>query len=250
MKMTETHRIPSQLMFSATSDISMVVRNKHKWRSLKLRQSLSRGFTLIEIMIAVSIFAVIAAIIFPIVVKTINTNSAIEKRSEEIAGLQRMFVFMENDFRYMVQRTIRDPLDGLSFDPSFSVDTNDGELIKFFTLLPDANIGESQTRLVAWVLDDSKLQRKTWFSISPFTDEEPRFATVIEDIDNIELRFAEEENGSLSWRSDWDDEEKLPLAAEVIVNFDNDVNYRRVFEISDTPEFAQPPNANAPVGNN
>ena len=209
-------------------------------------KGLNRGFTLIEIMIAVSIFAVISAIIFPIVIKTISTNSAIEKRSEEIAGLQRMFVFMENDFRYMVQRTIRDPLDGLSFDPSFAVDTSDGELIKFFTLLPDANIGESQTRLVAWVLDEEKLQRKTWFSISPFVDEEPRFATIVEGVGGIDLRFAEETDGVLDWNSDWDDEEKLPLAAEVVVNFADGVSYRRVFEIADTPQFTPPPSTNNP----
>ena len=208
-----------------------------------------KGFTLIEIMIAVGIFAVISAIIFPIVIKTINTNAAIEKRSGEIASLQRMFVFMENDFRYMVQRTIRDPLDGLSFDPSFAVDTDDNELIKFFTLLPDANTGESQTRLVAWALDGDKLQRKTWYSISPYTDEEPRLATVVEDIESIELRFAEEKDENLSWRSDWDDEEKLPLAAEVVVDFADNVSYRRVFEIAETPKFSTPAAPNNQNGN-
>lgn len=230
----------------------MKVNSRKQRLTLSWPNYFKNGFTLIEIMIAVAIFAVISAIIFPIVIKTINTNSVIEKRSKEIASLQRMFVFMENDFRYMVQRTIRDPLDGLSFDPSFSVNTDDDELVKFFTLSPDANTGESQTRLVAWVLDGDKLQRKTWFSISPYTDEEPRLATIVEEVDEVDLRFAEEKDEILDWRSDWDDEEQLPLAAEIVVNFSNGDNYRRVFEIADTPQFSvpalQPSNQN-PGGN-
>ena len=237
-------RILSPLTYNVVNSLSMKTIIEKRGRFLKPIKNLSKGFTLIEIMIAVSIFAVISAIIFPIVIKTISTNSTIEKRSEKIAELQRMFIFMENDFRYMVQRTIRDPFDGLSFDPSFAIDTDDGELIKFFTLLPDVNVGESQTRLVAWVLDDEKLQRKTWFSISPFIDEEPRLATIVEGVDDVELRFAEEEDGALNWRSDWDNETELPLATEVIVNFSDGISYRRLFEISDTPQFDSPPPLN------
>ena len=133
MPMIENRPIPSPLIYSVVNRVDMNRIAKRPFVLVKHVKNLNSGFTLIEIMIAVGIFAVISAIIFPIVIKTININASIEKRSEEIAGLQRMFVFMENDFRYMVQRTIRDPQDGLSFDPSFAVETDDNELVKFFT---------------------------------------------------------------------------------------------------------------------
>lgn len=198
------------------------------------------GFTLIEIMIAVAIFAVISAIIFPIVIKTIEINAAIEKRAEKIASLQRLFVYMENDFRYMVHRTVRDPFDGLSFDPGFIVDTDDDELIKFFTLLPDAATQESQTRLVAWVLEGDKLQRKTWYSISPYTEEAPRLATIVDGVDSIDAQFAEEVDDALNWRSDWEEQKQLPIAVDIMVKFSDGVSYRRVFEVAETVEFLIP----------
>ncbi len=212
-----------------------------KWISAKqFTAHRMKGFSLLEIVVAVGILAVVSAIIFPALIQFLNINERLEKKNEQIADLQRLFVFMENDFRYLVSKKIRDPIDGLSFSQGFTLDTDDDELAKFVTLYPDAAVNQSVNQLVAWQLNDEKLQRKTWFSTNNYADEEPRVSTIINDVAQVELRVAgEEDDNSLNWQSDWDEEEALPRAIEVVVSFVSGDEYRRVFEAVDPIDFAK-----------
>lgn len=203
----------------------------------------SAGFTLMEIVVAVSIFAIMSTMMFPALIQYFDITDRLKDKGEKIAELQRLFVFLENDLRYVVYQEIRDPFDGQAFAQSFTLDTDDGELIKFVALYPDAAANAAVSQLVAWQLDDDKLQRKTWFTPSFYADEEPRVATIMQGVRAIELQVADSEEDGLVWTADWDDKESIPKAVEWLVTLDDDTQYRRVFEIppQEKEAIATPP---------
>jgi len=194
------------------------------------------GFTLIEVMVAVAIFAILSSALFPFLKKTLEVNSRVDALQTKMTDLQRLFIYMDNDFRFVTAHKVRDALDGLSSAPSFALDTNDGELIKFATMHADISTGESRPSLVAWQLTDDKLQRKTWRSISPYIDEEPTIYTMAKGVDDVVIEVTDETD-SLTWTNSWDNNDAVPRGMRVTVTYSNGHESRRVFELAQTVDL-------------
>ena len=68
------------------------------------RQRHQLAFTLIEIMVAVAIFAVIAAIAFPALIQFLDVRERIYSKNQSLDSLQKTFLFMSRDLSYAVNR--------------------------------------------------------------------------------------------------------------------------------------------------
>src|SRR5688500_2148990 len=66
-----------------------------------------RGFTLIEILIALAIFAILATITSSILYYTFNIRSHLLQRSNEIDALQLTIAFLQQDINHIVLRAVR-----------------------------------------------------------------------------------------------------------------------------------------------
>ena len=69
---------------------------------------LQKGFTFIEVMVAVAIFGVISSICFAALSQYLKVREGIERSNREIQQLQRAFSLMERDLRFLVNRPVRD----------------------------------------------------------------------------------------------------------------------------------------------
>ena len=68
----------------------------------------NKGFTLIEIIVASAIFAVIAGIVFPALIQFLEVRDRIEQKHQHIVSLQKTFLFIANDLRFASNRLGKD----------------------------------------------------------------------------------------------------------------------------------------------
>jgi general secretion pathway protein J len=68
-----------------------------------------RGFTLVEMLVALSIFAAIAAMGVALLRSSVDTQDAVQERLKAMGGINRLRAVMANDLAQAVQRPTRGP---------------------------------------------------------------------------------------------------------------------------------------------
>ncbi len=190
----------------------------------------SDGFTLLEMVIAIGIFAVIAAVLYPAMQQFIKAREQLSEKSTGLASLQNTMLFMGNDFRYALDRKVRngygDP------EEAFSTDIESDEIFRLTTAYPDIGVyGSSVPKRVAWVYDGTDLLRRTWNVLDRVSDTGVNTRLMLEDVTRVSLRFASIEENDIDWSSSWRNGEGLPQAVEIVVELADSITFRRLFEL-------------------
>lgn len=160
------------------------------------------GFTLLELIIAVSIFAVLAAIAYGSLQTVLNTRERAEVQMRHLAQLQMAFTIMERDIEQIVLRGVRDdfgdPLPALLA----SSDNTEGEIIEFTRMgwSNPAGLSRSDLQRVAYELKDKTLVRRFWTELDRAQNSEPEEVDLIDDVDDVETRFLDP---SSQWQTQW-----------------------------------------------
>jgi len=71
-------------------------------------QSSQRGFTLLEILVAASIFAIMSILALTGIKSILDTQELTDKTSELVRSLQNTFYYIDQDFRHAINRDVRD----------------------------------------------------------------------------------------------------------------------------------------------
>ena len=66
------------------------------------------GFTLLEMVVAIGIFAIIASISYSSLTQFISARDMIESKQEELTALQMTMTLIGRDVRFMLNRPVRD----------------------------------------------------------------------------------------------------------------------------------------------
>lgn len=197
---------------------------------------ISRGFTLLEMVVAIAIFAIIAAISYSALNNFLDARAHINGENERLRALQTMFVLLEQDLRYAVDRGVRDEYGDR--EPAFAGGIDqplaDGERLRLTTIRPaPVGAGVHQVTRVAWRLDDGALYRVSWRVLDRDIDSEGYQRRVMANIDDIGFRYfdynADEE---LESDSEWLGDARLPAGVEVTVLFGDEAEYQRIFEVA------------------
>jgi general secretion pathway protein J len=158
-----------------------------------------RGFTLIEIIIAMAVFAVLSLITYGTLTSAMNVSNRTSVVSERLGDIQRIMMLMERDLIQMAPRPIVDELGNLQ--RAFVI-TEVPERSMEFTrggYQNPARLQRSMLKRVAYELRDNKLYRKTWQVLDRATQTEPEFEeSLLEDVMEFEVNVYVEE-----WSEDW-----------------------------------------------
>lgn len=196
------------------------------------------GFTLIELMVALAIFALISVAGVTLLRSGSDTQIAVKKRLEEMALSHRLSNSLEGDLAQAIARPVRDQ-SGQPIPAFTQGDANvSGALFGFvragwsnFDAAPRAGL-----QRVAYVLEGGALKRLSW----PMLDgSAPSDAAVL--LENVTMAQAEFRDDTGAWRDDWTaiDADALPRAVALNITVAGKPEQRMLFLVG--PQTRVPP---------
>ena len=161
-------------------------------KTRKLR--LHFGFTLIEMLIAIAIFAVLSIMAYAGLNTILNTQAALKIEMQRLNEIQRTFLYLGQDLRQVVKRHIRDPLaptqqlNALITDNLYAIKPFKLELTR--TGYPNPLVLQrSHLQRVAYYLKDDNLYRYTWPVLDRAQDTIPHVSRLCTNIDDLRFQF-------------------------------------------------------------
>ncbi|SMQ61616.1 type II secretion system protein J [Pseudidiomarina planktonica] len=196
------------------------------------------GFTLVEVLVVMMIFAVIGMASYQVVDGMINTEQQSSARQSELEKLQYAMLIMERDIRQIVARPVR----GAQGDDANMYLTTDRDLTNSdsgtlgFVRTGWQNPGDmfprSALQPVVYRIYDDQLQRISY----PYVDQvgaDPNIQVVMQGVPELRFRFiADTTNTAPNWQDEWNRSGWLPLAIEMTMQTEDFGEIRRVFELN------------------
>lgn len=173
------------------------------------------GFTLIEMMVALLIFAMLAVAGVSLLTFSVRAQAAATQRLDAVADDQRMASLLAGDLGQAVPRITRDVIGATQ--PAFSGTNGVGaapvlRYVRGGWTNPDGNARASIQR-VEIALNARRLERRTYAMVDGATAGEPMI--LADNVESVRVRYRN--NGV--WKPAWDnpDPASLPRAVELIV---------------------------------
>lgn len=179
------------------------------------------GFTLIEVLIAMAIFAFMAVGAQQVLSQIYRSNDISQQRSERLKTLQRALVFMDNDFRQMALRQMRtngeDPSKNLIEWKEYLLDSDTKGVMFSRTGWhnPAQQFPRGEVTKVGYRVKDSQLQRVWWHYVDTPVGQQGLVMPLIDQVEAFEMRFFD----GKQWRTSWDKPLVLPKAVQVSLTF-------------------------------
>ena len=197
----------------------------------------SRGFTLLELLVAVAIFAVVAALAWGGLDTIVRARRVLDDDAANLARLQRALGRFDRDFSAAVPRPIRNERGQLV--PAL---VGGSEKIEASTWQPVANAGAAGSVLqrVSWACVDGQLRRTRWAAPdrTAATSNEERM--LLDKISRCRLRYVAQD-GTLAQR--WPLPEMpantLPRGIEFGFHLQGHGEFLRVIELVQPAEMAR-----------
>ncbi|HEY5646480.1 MAG TPA: type II secretion system minor pseudopilin GspJ [Pseudomonadales bacterium] len=177
----------------------------------------SPGFTLIEVIIVLGIFAIIGLIGARIVERVLDNNETLSERGARLLMVQRAMQLLQRDVLQLVGRGVRDGLG----DPVEPLLIGADGMIEFTRLGWRNPLGRPRAELqrVGYVLDDDVLYRAYWLVLDRAPDSEPQLQRMLEGVEQLEFSALDVSGNEHSFwppAGDYQNDPSLQLAAIVL----------------------------------
>lgn len=203
-----------------------------------------RGFTLIEVLVALFITAIIGAIAYTGLSTGIEQKRANSRHAEQINEIAAFFTLLEKDLRHATPRAIRNEYE--EFEPALSGGIGVQPLLSFTRggwANPTLQLRSSFQR-VSYALDEDVLSRAFYFDLDRTSETASLAAPVLTGVEDIQLRFLRTGDGTSNtsglggdWVEQWAVDTggsvsvELPAAIEVRLELKDWGEIVRLFEL-------------------
>ena len=205
------------------------------------------GFTLLELLVALSIFAVVSVMAYGGMSRVMDQRARTAEQADRLKYLQLAVNVMARDFEQLVDRGIRNEFG----DPQPALIGGSGFQGIEFTHAGYANparLPRSELQRVAYVREEDRILRRAWRVLDRAQDSRPATQVLMEEVDDFRLRFLD---AAGAWQDNWpapgqagDEPPGVPRAVEVSVETGAFGRLRWLFRLPATPQ----PEAAAPAG--
>jgi general secretion pathway protein J len=178
-----------------------------------------RGFTLLEVMIALGILGFVVLATHQILNSTIQAKQGSEEVITELDAFNTTFRLMDQDFNQMTKRETRN--EAGDFTPSYilhgryNLDSQyDGiAFVRDGWTNPISLLPRSELQAVGYRVVDDKLERLYRVYVDQLDGTEPRSQVLLENIEDLKFEFLDDKQ---KWQENWDIK-ALPLAVSVTI---------------------------------
>lgn len=195
-----------------------------------------KGFSLIEVMVAISVFATLSFSAYQVLNQVQRSNEQSLEKSERIKVLQRSLVFLDNDFRQMTARAFRTGGDTASealLSAGDYVLDSEYQGILFVRLgwkNPQQSFPRGEITKVGYRVSEHKLERLWWRYPDTPVGQEAVVTPLIDGIEELKFEYYHDK----TWLKKWDKKNQLPSAVKLILTFKD---YGEIERIYLTPGF-------------
>lgn len=188
-----------------------------------------RGFTLLELLVAIAIFAVLATLSYGSVRHMLSFDDGLKRATRRYEHLRYAVVMLEQDLTALAPRGVRDALGAA--EPALRAGLK-GELLTFTRRVSDAGHfdGGPALRRVRYRVQDGSLYRDVWEVLDRTPETRFHSQRLLRDVQALKLRFFD----SGAWVEFWprDDngvsDQQLPRGVEFKLEFKDKQSLRRV----------------------
>ena len=200
----------------------------------QLRQ---RGFSLLEVLIALAIMAIMAVLAFQSLDIADRSSDANKEKLTEIERLDRVWVLLENDLRnvlgYVNLNSYGDMI------PALQADANELHWLQVFRGGRSNPLYFPRTELVriGYRLEENTLWRDSWWDPGNPDPELAFQQKLLEDVDTIEVRLLPVDAQSVQdgpWADSWPPQGRpdvLPRAVEITLILEDERKLTRLFSL-------------------
>lgn len=206
-------------------------------RDARFKASTSDGFSLIEVLVALVVFAAMAAITWGALGQVVRTRTALDGQQQRFAAIVRAVGDLERDLRQAVSRPIRGQV-GEAL-PAVLGDGSRLELSRIGFANPRVE-QQSQVERVGYRLEDGALRRERWPVLDRAAGSRAESRELLDRVESLQLRYLGDDG---NWRDAWPPRdvrrEQLPRAVEWRLKLAQFGELRRVIALpSSAPERA------------
>jgi general secretion pathway protein J len=168
--------------------MSLQMNRRHSYRHR------DTGFTLLEVLIAIVIFALISLTSFSIFTTVIKSDESSQLRTGRMNELQRAFIIIERDLLQISKRTVRingeEPLEGyLHTDSDYSSGSQYLGFVRQGWTNPGLLLPRSDLQSVAYQLNDNSVERLHFNFVDSVQGEEPKIRKLISDVSALKFEY-------------------------------------------------------------
>jgi general secretion pathway protein J len=191
----------------------------------------SAGFSLVELLIALAILAILIGVTFQSVQLLIESDRNMKEQQLALQNMQRAFMYIERDLRQIVPRPVND-----GFAQQAAITQADNALIEF-TKGGNPDLGwqlrktgqmRSSLQRVLYKLDGKNLIRSTWSLVDHPSQDKPVSEALMTQVRSFKIEF--KQAGSEDWNAEPNSTD-LPQA--IAINLEHEVfgQIRRIFPV-------------------
>ncbi|MFC4653604.1 MULTISPECIES: type II secretion system minor pseudopilin GspJ [Rheinheimera] len=194
----------------------------------------SPGFTFIEMLLAVAIFAVVGLASASVLSSVLDTDAASRAAEQRLVQLQRFFNLLERDLAQISSRQIRldgdEPLKSILIGEKLLFDSEEDAMafVHHGWRNPGMVLPRSEIQAVAYRLKEGRIERL--FSLYPdaVTGTEPKVQPLLDHVTGFKLEYLEGE----TWKEQWNSE-RLPKAIRLTITHESLGEIQRFYTLVD-----------------
>ena len=196
------------------------------------------GFTLIELMVAMAIFAVLSALAYGVLNQTLLNSEILSSRMDRLKAIQKTVRTISDDFIQLAPRPVRRDI-GEGYSAALTTDLQSVYALELtrggwsnLIVLP-----RSTLQRVAYRLEENELIRYHWNVLDRTLSNEPQAVALLDEVESVAFRFLQANN---EWTERWPPAnqpgptgfKQRPRAVEVVLTLQREGEISRLIEVA------------------
>lgn len=203
-----------------------------------------RGFTLLEVLVAIAIFALMYVMAQQFFSRILNNRELLDEKAVQLEQRQRTLLLMVQDIEQLIARPVRDKLG--TEQPALVGNETGVEFTHLGWANPFALQHRSHMQRVRYVFYNHQLVRRYWPVLDANVGTRPVDTVLLDKVESVQFRYLKRDadTGQWLWLTRWPDQndsqtspllQPLPASVEVTITMENGESLHRYFRLVINP---------------